>query len=735
MLGSQRWFRRSVATAAVAALLGPLVAGAAQANEPPLWQTEIAKIPSTEYDHDALTYMTEGTEALRPWVDAESLAESRLEPVLQDVGDAYFDGARFEGRAEAEVAFDNLTHFESFLKSRMTGASPPNGDAEVGYVTALVKSMTGVRLLSDAAIQDAEVTIGPFRDAPEDIERPAGLDEAFALLTAAEADLAKSDEFFLKANIEPATINSERAWGNGFAVLETFGITYEGDHDGDGVIDVVELRFGSSPLLEDSDFDGLTDQFEITELAGWTWPGNPDSDSDGVGDGDEDIDGDGLTNLQEQDLGTSPTNPDTDGDGATDGDEVAAGSDPLVPDQPEPEPVPGTDLPPIETTPTDQDTDGDGLDDIEETDEYGTDPHDADTDGDGLSDFQEVDAELTDPTTSDTDSDGLSDSYEIQHAVDEGIDPLVFDERVSEWDYVTDFMVGLVAGEFDTRDSMAWFAGNICSTALSFIPVVGWIVGGITDLRDAIAGAINSDWVGLGISLASIVPYVGDAAAIIGKTVRFIGKFAHRTNDIVRWLTRQDWLGDAAKSSILKEVFGADYDTLVRNGLPDGMIIRLAKSQKSDLKRLAEVLADPLRKASGTTTRPLRSGKAGEAFVGNDLTALGRSVTVNRTPPRLKLMTSDGYRYPDVVEERPNNAGQVFHEVKTGTPKYKGSARQCEKDAEIMRDPNNTVLGIEWHFAPWNDWQNGGVALGIEQDVLDCLRRNGIPFTIYMPQS
>ena len=36
----------------------------------------------------------------------------------------------------------------------------------------------------------------------------------------------------------------------------------------------------------------------------------------------EDPDRDGLTNLQEYQLGTDPNNPDTDGDGLSDGNEV-----------------------------------------------------------------------------------------------------------------------------------------------------------------------------------------------------------------------------------------------------------------------------------------------------------------------------------------------------------------------------------------------------------------------------
>src|ERR1051326_777721 len=48
----------------------------------------------------------------------------------------------------------------------------------------------------------------------------------------------------------------------------------------------------------------------------------------------QDPDGDGLTNLQEFQLGTDPNNPDTDGDGIPDGVEIANGTDPLDPNSP-----------------------------------------------------------------------------------------------------------------------------------------------------------------------------------------------------------------------------------------------------------------------------------------------------------------------------------------------------------------------------------------------------------------
>jgi hypothetical protein len=78
--------------------------------------------------------------------------------------------------------------------------------------------------------------------------------------------------------------------------------------------------------------------------------GNPDDPDDP---GALDMDGDGLTNAEEEALGTDPDVADSDGDGLDDGAEVDAGTDPLT-----------------------SDTDGDGHDDGTELDSN-TDPLDA----------------------------------------------------------------------------------------------------------------------------------------------------------------------------------------------------------------------------------------------------------------------------------------------------------------------------------------------------------------------
>jgi hypothetical protein len=102
--------------------------------------------------------------------------------------------------------------------------------------------------------------------------------------------------------------------------------------------------------------DGIPDSWKIQYGFSITDPGVAGADPDN----------DGLTNLQEYQLGTNPLNPDTDGDGVPDGMEVKLGTNPLNPD-----------------------TDGDGLSDGEEL-LLGTNPLNPDTDGDGIPDGIEV---------------------------------------------------------------------------------------------------------------------------------------------------------------------------------------------------------------------------------------------------------------------------------------------------------------------------------------------------------
>ena len=98
----------------------------------------------------------------------------------------------------------------------------------------------------------------------------------------------------------------------------------------------------------------------------------------------EDADGDGLTNTEENSLGTNPRDSDSDNDGLGDGDEV---------------------------------------------DTYGSSPTDADSDSDGLGDGDEVNIHGSNPTLEDSDADGFYDKFEV----DNGYSPSIADAALIEY--------------------------------------------------------------------------------------------------------------------------------------------------------------------------------------------------------------------------------------------------------------------------------------------------------------
>ena len=139
-------------------------------------------------------------------------------------------------------------------------------------------------------------------------------------------------------------------------------------------------------ITEDTDGDNLPDAWEEE------YAGNLDDLNE-----TDDYDNDGLSDMEEYELGTDPTNDDTDGDGYKDGQEVANGYDPLNPKDPDP---------------NNDDLDNDGLTN-EEEDNAGTDPLNPDSDGDGLNDGYEVNTSYTDPLDPDSDNDGFTDGWEL----------------------------------------------------------------------------------------------------------------------------------------------------------------------------------------------------------------------------------------------------------------------------------------------------------------------------------
>jgi thiol-disulfide isomerase/thioredoxin len=103
-----------------------------------------------------------------------------------------------------------------------------------------------------------------------------------------------------------------------FSLLSLFllvGVGLTGcDSDGDGLSNSEEETLGTDPNLADTDGDGLDDAAEVEA---------------GTDPLDEDSDDDTLSDGEEADLGTDANNSDSDGDGYPDGLEVEMGSDPM----------------------------------------------------------------------------------------------------------------------------------------------------------------------------------------------------------------------------------------------------------------------------------------------------------------------------------------------------------------------------------------------------------------------
>lgn len=112
-------------------------------------------------------------------------------------------------------------------------------------------------------------------------------------------------------------------------------LTAEGDFDGDGRSDVEEFSLppNTDPTKADTDGDTLGDGEELTG-AGQRPPTDPlkaDTDGDGLPDNVEDHTG---TFVSASQTGTNPVVSNTDRVGGTDGSEVAAGTNPLDPEDP-----------------------------------------------------------------------------------------------------------------------------------------------------------------------------------------------------------------------------------------------------------------------------------------------------------------------------------------------------------------------------------------------------------------
>ena len=173
-----------------------------------------------------------------------------------------------------------------------------------------------------------------------------------------------------------------------------------GDIDEDGILEIVIATHGTGITRDFSDIYC----YKLGAFGLLPWPSyRGGNERIGIA---ADTDKDGLSNLEEEELGTNPLVMDTDGDNLLDGDEIYKYRlDPTTADE-------------------DLDTDGDLLTNVDEVDLYFTNPTIVDTDEDTLEDGYEVLTSGTNPINPDTDEDFLPDGFEVQY---ENPDPFVPD--------------------------------------------------------------------------------------------------------------------------------------------------------------------------------------------------------------------------------------------------------------------------------------------------------------------
>ena len=307
----------------------------------------------------------------------------------------------------------------------------------------IITLIAGGYIAVEASDSDQDGALNPFDVAPYNASLKADIDNdniADELEEELGFDTSNNDRDELFAQIAlTGDIDSdsdglpdlyEVAFGWGATDANTPRLGSSGDDDADDLTNLEELTLKTSPLLKDSDDDGLNDGVE--HKLGWdVLVANT-----GTQQATSDFDGDGLSNLEEQTLGTALNNADSDGDGLSDYNETRtqnqvdeaekANWSPLIENSGvyaklsdfDGDGLTNGQEAALRTSLVEMDSDGDGITDYHEVIYY-WDPLDAqipqtsDFDSDGLSNIEELYTYGTDPESADTDGDGLFDALEV----------------------------------------------------------------------------------------------------------------------------------------------------------------------------------------------------------------------------------------------------------------------------------------------------------------------------------
>ena len=407
-------------------------------NNPCVPNSNAAACP--DHDSDGLTNAQEavlGTSPGNADTDGDGTADAAEVGDVNTPLDSDSDGAI--NALESSIVDTDLDGVSDQLDVANTNACVPNANS----IVCLMTDSDG-----DGLTNSQEDTLGTGRsnadsdgDGTNDGTEVGGnvnapLDsDGDGVPNALESSIADADGDGVPNQSDPANANVCVPNANSAACLAL-------DSDGDGLTNSQEDALGTSRSNADTDGDGVADGAEVGDVnspADSDGDGTPnvlessvaDSDSDGVSDQLDaanadgcvpnansivclmtDSDGDGLTNSQEDTLGTSRSTADSDGDGANDGAETGGNVNAPVDSD-------GDGTPNVLESAV-SDVDGDGVSNQEDSanvDACVPNTNSAaclalDSDGDGLTNAQE-DALGTSRSNTDTDGDGTSDGAEV----------------------------------------------------------------------------------------------------------------------------------------------------------------------------------------------------------------------------------------------------------------------------------------------------------------------------------
>ncbi|MGB0099111.1 MAG: hypothetical protein WBP61_02400 [Nocardioides sp.] len=375
------------------------------------------------------------------------------------------------------------------------------------------------------------------------------------------------------------------------------------------------------------------------------------------------------------------------------------------------------------------DADHDGLDDAVELSE-GTDPFVADADRDELDDAQE--RELgSDPSVADTDRDGDLDGAEAA----DGFSSIIFDEPIDEEEWYAEYARGIGLGELDDIDSVPQLLGALSGGLSGSVPVVGWVVSTLGDIRDVIAGFLDGNWSTVLTSTAGVLPFAGDSAKAAKQITKFVEKNPEQVRRLVQGILSLEKVPEPARMTLLRAADPDGVDGLREWNVSDEVIEKFAKrgTALASLVAAAATTSELIQMIPSTNSDDdgfARSTADAEAALRQYVTEVAEPDAVTDGPVYI-----DGLPVPAYVGGRlidactdcggdPEPGRSTLRIAKLGSLHYSAAVQsQVDKDAYLRTQG----FDLEWHFFA------GPAGWAVDRAVLDALSESDIPFFLHSP--